>query len=121
MWGEAECARVIRYTLRVNPLASILGIDSHAAAELGRFCVKHRVHSLRVFGSAARGTLTPDSDIDLLIEFAPEVDPDLFELGGMQQDLTDLLGREVDLKTPEMFTETNLRRIREHSILGYAA
>jgi predicted nucleotidyltransferase len=105
----------------VNPLPSIPGVDSHAAAELGRFCVKHRVRSLRVFGSAARGTLASDSDIDLLIEFAPGVDPDLFELGGMQQDLTEILGREVDLKTPEMFTETNLRRVREDSILGYAA
>ena len=103
------------------PLIPIPGIDAEMTTKLVRFCVKHRVRSLRVFGSAARGALTPESDIDLLIEFAPGVDPDLFELGGMQQDLTELLDREVDLKTPEMFSESNLRRVLESSVLGYAA
>lgn len=105
----------------MQPSQPIPGLDSRITADLARFCVKHRVRVLRVFGSAARGTLSPESDIDLLIEFAPGVDPDLFALGGMQQDLTDLLGRMVDLKTPDMFSAANLRRVLDSSILGYAA
>lgn len=88
---------------------------------IGAFCQRHRVRTLRVFGSAARGELTPTSDIDILLEFEPGVDPDLFELGGMQQELSDLLQRVADIKTPDMFTRDNLRRVLASSIIGYAA
>src|SRR5215471_11822959 len=91
------------------------------AAKLAGFCVRHGVRSLRVFGSVLRDDFAPESDLDILMEFEPGVDPGLFELGGMQQDLTDLFGREVDLKTPEMFTPANLRRVMADSALGYAA
>ncbi len=90
-------------------------------AKLTAFCSRHKVRTLRFFGSFARGQATPTSDLDILIEFEPGVDPDLFELGGLQQDLCDLFGREVDLKTPEMFVPDNLRRVVSTSILGYAA
>lgn len=90
-------------------------------AKLAAFCQRHRVRALRLFGSVLRADFGPDSDVDILIEFQPGVDPDLFELGGMQQDLSDLLGREVDLKTPEMFSPANLKRVVDSSQLGYAA
>lgn len=90
-------------------------------ARLAEFCARHRVSTLRVFGSALRGDFGPTSDIDVLLEFQPGVDPDLFELGGMQQDLSDLLGHEVDLKTPDMFSPASLRRVLARSVVGYAA
>ena len=96
----------------------------HASVDLAKlagFCVRNRVAALRVYGSVIRGDAGPDSDIDVLLEFEPGVDPDLFELGGMQQDLSDLFGREVDLKTPEMFQPSNLRRVLGSSALAYAA
>jgi predicted nucleotidyltransferase len=55
------------------------------------------VIALWVFGSVARGDATPDSDIDLLIDFAPEAKPSLLTLSGLQLDLADALGRPVDL------------------------
>ena len=67
-----------------------------------------------------RNELTPESDIDILLEFQPGIDPDLFELGGMQQELSDIFDREVDLKTPDMFSPHNLKRILASSVLGYA-
>ncbi len=97
-------------------LKALLGTDRVAA-----FCQANRVRTLRVFGSFARGEQNESSDLDVLIEFQPGVDPDLFALGGMQQDLSELLGREVDLKTPEMFSPRNLSRIVDTSIIGYAA
>ncbi|HYE61117.1 MAG TPA: nucleotidyltransferase domain-containing protein [Phycisphaerales bacterium] len=90
-------------------------------AALAAFCRRHRVRTVRVFGSAVRGELTPESDLDLLVEFEPGVDPDLLELGGMQQELSELFSREVDLKVSEMFSPENLRRIMSSSVIGYAA
>ena len=55
------------------------------------------VAALWVFGSVARGDARPDSDIDLLIDFAPEAKPSLLTLSGLQRDLADALGRPVDL------------------------
>lgn len=53
--------------------------------------------NVRVFGSVLRGAETPGSDIDLLVEFAP--DRSLFDLVGLQLDLETLLGRRTDVVT----------------------
>jgi predicted nucleotidyltransferase len=56
---------------------------------------KHGAFNVRVFGSVARGDATPDSDIDLLVDF--EEGASLYELSGLLQDLRDLLGHNVDV------------------------
>ncbi|MCL4741634.1 MAG: nucleotidyltransferase family protein [Phycisphaerales bacterium] len=101
-----------------SPLAAGLTIDQDALADL---CRRHGISAIRVFGSALGPHFGPDSDADILIEFRPGVDPDLFDLGAIQQDLSDLLAREVDLKTPEMFSPASLERVLRASRLGYAA
>lgn len=53
-----------------------------------------------MFGSAARNELTPDSDIDLLVEYEPDASVGLFAMGGHLMDLQDIVGRKVDLCTP---------------------
>ncbi len=60
----------------------------------GRF----RAANPRVFGSCARGLDTEGSDLDLLVDALPGAT--LFDLGGLQQTLEDLLGVRVDLVTP---------------------
>jgi predicted nucleotidyltransferase len=55
------------------------------------------VSALWVFGSVARGDARPDSDIDLLVDFAPEAEPSLLTLSGLRLDLADALGRPVNL------------------------
>jgi hypothetical protein len=52
-----------------------------------------------VFGSLARGEATEDSDIDFLVEF--EKGRTLLDLSGLRLDLIELLGRDVDVATPE--------------------
>lgn len=52
-----------------------------------------------LIGSGARGTLQPGSDLDIVIETDPSRPAGLLSLGGMQMDLTDLLGRTVHLTT----------------------
>lgn len=58
-----------------------------------------RIRRLRVFGSFARGEETPESDIDLLVEF--EHTPGLFEFARLRRELSETLGRRVDLVTPD--------------------
>lgn len=66
-------------------------------AEIAEICRRYQVKELAVFGSAARGELRPDSDIDLLVDFLPEARPGLLGLSGLMRELSDLLGRHVDL------------------------
>jgi predicted nucleotidyltransferase len=66
-------------------------------ARLGEVCRRYGVRELAVFGSAARGEARPDSDIDLLVDFLPQAEVGLLEYAGLMLDLSDLLGRRVDL------------------------
>ncbi len=66
-------------------------------AEIAEICRRYQVKELAVFGSAARGELRPDSDIDLLVDFLPEARPGLLGLSALTRELSALLGRHVDL------------------------
>src|SRR5215469_2611610 len=66
-------------------------------AQLADLCRRYQVRELSLFGSAARGEMRPDSDIDLLVEFLPKADVGLVEHAGLMLDLERLLGRKVDL------------------------
>ena len=71
-------------------------------AALGRFCRRHRVSRLSLFGSALKGLAGPDSDIDLLVEFEPGGEPGLIGIAAMEAELSALLpGRRIDLRTPQ--------------------
>jgi len=58
----------------------------------------HHASNARVFGSAARGQDTPESDLDLLID--PTEETTLFDIGAMRHKLKELLGVSVDVITP---------------------
>jgi len=77
---------------------------SRAQIELPReqiaiFCKRHHVRRLSLFGSVLRSDFRPDSDVDVLIEFEPGFTPGL-AFFGMQEELSTILGRTVDLNTP---------------------
>lgn len=67
-------------------------------AEIAAFCQRHQITRLALFGSVIRDDFGPESDIDVLVEFAPGHTPGL-AFFGMQDELTEMLGREVDLNT----------------------
>jgi predicted nucleotidyltransferase len=75
-------------------LASGIELPVEAIAE---FCRRYHVRELSVFGSAARGDIRPESDIDMLVEFQPDAPIGLWEFAGLEDELRDLLGRKVDL------------------------
>lgn len=69
--------------------------------KIADFCKTNRIRKLSLFGSALKGELRKDSDIDLLVEFQPGESPSLFDLARMERELSKLLrGRKVDLRTP---------------------
>ncbi len=65
-----------------------------------QFCQQHHVQKLSLFGSVLRSDFTSESDIDLLVEFTPANTPGLFCLVTMQDELSKILDRAVDLRTP---------------------
>jgi len=65
--------------------------------EIAAICRRYQVRELCVFGSAARGEMRPNSDIDLLVDFLPEARPGLLGLSAMMREFSGLLGRRVDL------------------------
>ena len=68
---------------------------------LTAFCRKHHIHRLALFGSVLRDDFRPDIDVDMLVEFEPEARVGFFGLAGMELELTDIIGRKVDLRTPK--------------------
>lgn len=68
--------------------------------EIRSFCERHHIVRLWLFGSVLHGNFNADSDVDVLVEFLPGVRYSLLDLGGMWVELREMIGREVDLKTP---------------------
>ena len=65
--------------------------------EILQLAARHGAHNVRVFGSVARGELTKDSDVDLLVDMEPECS--LLDMVSFQVALQELLGRKVDVVT----------------------
>ena len=65
--------------------------------KISGFCRRNHIRSLSLFGSVLRDDFRPDSDVDVLIEFKLGQEPGLMELVGMQDELSEVLGRKVDL------------------------
>ena len=68
--------------------------------EIQVYCARQPIRRLSVFGSALHGNMGPDSDVDLLVEYKAESQVGL-EFFQHLVDLSEIIGREVDLRTPE--------------------
>ena len=64
---------------------------------------RYKVREISVFGSFALGKATEDSDVDFLVRF--EKDADLLDQVGLKLDLEELLGRKVDIVTPNSLSK----------------
>ncbi len=77
---------------------------------------------MAIFGSAIRDDFRTDSDVDILAEFDPAHIPTLFDIAGMEQDLSEFfLGRKVDLRTPEDLSRYFRQRVVSEAEVVYAA
>ncbi|MFO1535346.1 MAG: nucleotidyltransferase family protein [Thermoplasmatota archaeon] len=63
------------------------------------FCRRNQVRRLSFFGSVLRADFTPESDVDVLVEFQAGHAPGLLGLAAMERELSGILGRRVDLNT----------------------
>lgn len=66
-------------------------------AQIDEVCRRWNITELALFGSALREDFRPDSDVDVLVSFAPEARPSLFDLARIEEELSALFGRKVDL------------------------
>ena len=68
--------------------------------QIAAFCRRHPIRRLSLFGSVLRRDFRPDSDVDMLVEFQPNAGVGLLDLAGMEIELSEMIGRKVDLRTP---------------------
>jgi uncharacterized protein len=76
-------------------MSPLRGLVSARREQVMAVAARHHANRVRIFGSVARGDDRPDSDIDLLVDFAP--DSSLFDLIRMARELEELLGHPVDV------------------------
>lgn len=86
---------------------------------LDEFCRRWKIAELRVFGSALREDFRPDSDLDLLVTFGPDADWSLLDHVAMEEELTGIVGRKVDLVSQRAI-ERSSNWIRRKAILESA-
>ncbi|MGH2610456.1 MAG: nucleotidyltransferase family protein, partial [Tepidiformaceae bacterium] len=94
-----------------------IAIPYEAIAE---FCRRNRIRKLSLFGSILRDDFTPESDVDVLVEFEEGYRPGL-KFFGMGDELADILGRRVDFLSPGWIHERLLPRILEEATPVYDA
>jgi len=89
-------------------------------AEITRFCKRWNVSELAIFGSALRADFRPNSDVDVLISFAPQAHVTLFDMAQMQEELKAIFGRNVDLVS-KRGVEHSRNYLRRKAILDCGA
>lgn len=88
---------------------------------IAAFCRRHRIRRLALFGSVLRDDFRLDSDIDVLVEFDPRARTGLFTLTAMELELSEILGRKVDLRTPAELSRYFRDEVVESAEVLYAA
>ena len=89
--------------------------------KLADFCKRNNIRKLSVFGSFVRSELQPESDIDILVEFERGLTPGLFSIIKMEMELTELIGRKVDLRTAEDLSKYFRDEVLQNAKLQYQA
>lgn len=68
--------------------------------QLESFCIRNHIRKLSFFGSVLRDDFRPDSDVDVLVEFQPGHPVGFLKIAAMEQELSEMIGRKVDMRTP---------------------
>lgn len=126
-----KCRRMERLALRAlaegvisrSRAAELLGQEGRTIRgkiavsrdEIADFCRRNQIRSLSLFGSVLRPDFRAESDVDLLVEFEPDAQVGLLALSRLRRELSELLGRPVDLVPSE-----GLKPLVEESVLGEA-
>lgn len=87
--------------------------------KLREFCTRWKITELSLFGSVLREDFSAESDVDVLISFAPDARWSLLDHVRMRDELMELFGRDVDLVTRRS-VERSANYLRRSEILGSA-
>jgi predicted nucleotidyltransferase len=88
-------------------------------SQIAAFCQKHHISKLSLFGSVLRSDFTPDSDIDVLVEFETGFVPGFISLSKMEIELSNILERQVDLRTPAELSRYFRQDVLDSAIVQY--
>jgi len=86
-----------------------------------RFCCDHHLTKLALFGSVLTDRFGSDSDVDILFEYHPEHIPTLFDVAAMEEELSEILGRKADMRTPEDLSRYFRDEVVRNALVQYAA
>jgi len=95
-----------------------ISLDKDKIAE---FCRKHHIRRLALVGSVLRDDFGPESDVDVLVEFETGARVGMIGLAGMEIELSEVVGRKVDLNTPGFLSEYYRQRVLEEADVQYDA
>jgi predicted nucleotidyltransferase len=88
--------------------------------QIAAFCQRNHIRKLSLFGSVLRDDFGPESDIDVLVEFESEAKVGLLKMARIERDLSELLKRRIDLRTPEDLSRYFRQEILNTATVQYA-
>ncbi len=95
-----------------------IDVDKTVIAE---FCRRNHIVRLSLFGSVLREDFGPESDIDVLVEFEAEAVVTLLDMARMEDELAQLFGHQVDLRTPQELSRYFRDKVLAAAVVQYAA
>jgi predicted nucleotidyltransferase len=88
--------------------------------EIKRFCKKHHIRRLSLFGSALRDDFSEESDVDILVEFQSGFVVGFLRMAGIERELSAILKRKVDLRTPAELSRYFRQEVLDSAEVQYA-
>ena len=89
--------------------------------KIAEFCKKNHIKKLSLFGSSLREDFRTDSDVDILVEFEPDAHVGLIKFAGLELELSEILGRKVDLNTPGFISKYYREEVLAEAEVHYDA
>ena len=90
-----------------------------SSEKITQFCQRYHIQKLSFFGSVLRDDFSPESDIDILVEFNPQYIPGLIRLSAMEQELSNIFQRQVDLRTSEDLSPYFRQEVLDSAVTQY--
>src|SRR5258706_4935908 len=87
--------------------------------QIQSFCERNHIRKLALFGSVLRSDFRTDSDVDMLVEYEPETHVGLFGMAGHEIQLSQMLRRKVDLRTPQDLSRFFRQQVADHAVTIY--
>lgn len=88
---------------------------------IAAFCEKHYITKLAFYGSVLTDRFSDESDVDVLVEFAPKHTPGMIRLCGLERELSEILGRKADMRTPGDLSRYFRDDVMRAAVVQYAA